>query len=134
MPPSVFEGGLRILIIALEVTGYFDIVTFCAALENVFERLPIHLRSVAAGQMIEFLFHSRRETHRGILGVRALVGSAVKVIGWLGFPDDFTRIFVVPDSDELGVPKVVRPRPLQEFDLSDSLRLEPNAVLHLLCG
>ena len=42
----------------------------------------------------------------------------------LGFTDDFTGIFVVPHSDELGVPKVVGPGPLQELDLSDGIGLE----------
>ena len=82
--------------------------------------------------MIEFLFHSRREAHIGILGFADFFGRVVNLGLLLGFPDDFTGIFVIPHSDELGVPKVVGPGPLQELDLSDGIGLEPNTLLHLL--
>jgi hypothetical protein len=50
----------------------------------------------------------------------------------LSFPDHLEGILVVFQSNELGVPRVVGPGQLQQLDLRDYLRPQPNTVLHLL--
>jgi len=50
----------------------------------------------------------------------------------LCFPDRLQGIFVVSQSNKLGMSQVVRPGPLQELDPCDHLRARPNTFLHFL--
>ena len=50
----------------------------------------------------------------------------------LRFPNDLRGIFVVSESNELRMSQVVSAGPLQELDLRDYLRTQPNTFLHFL--
>jgi hypothetical protein len=50
-----------------------------------------------------------------------------------GLPHDLARVFIVSQSNELGVPQMVGSSPLEELDLRHGMWLEPHGFLHLLC-
>ena len=48
------------------------------------------------------------------------------------FPNHLPRISIISHRDELGVSRVIGAGPLQKLDLSDYLRLDLDALFHLL--
>ena len=52
--------------------------------------------------------------------------------GVLDFSNHLRRIFVLSESHELGMSQVIGPSPLQELDLCDYFRTQPNIILHFL--
>lgn len=65
-------------------------------------------------------------------GIRSISKSRRLRITAISFPDHPEGILVVFQSTEFGMPRVVGPSPLQEFDLRDQLRPQPNTPLHFL--
>jgi hypothetical protein len=53
---------------------------------------------------------------------------------YLSFPDDLFRVFVIAKRNEFGVSQMVGTGPLQKCYLSYGLGLQPDTLLHLLCG
>jgi hypothetical protein len=60
----VLRIGFRVLEIALEVAGRFDVFTLGPPPIQFLERGPIHLSLIATRERFEVLPNSGRETHR----------------------------------------------------------------------
>ncbi len=63
------------------------------------------------------------------LGVRERICA-----GLSGFFDDLPGIFIVPERDKLRVTQVIGSGPLQELDVCDQVRADPDTFLHFLRG
>jgi len=50
-----------------------------------------------------------------------------------GFPHHLARVLVISQAHKLCVPQMIRIGPLQKLNLRHNLRLDPDALFHLLC-
>jgi hypothetical protein len=78
--------------------------------------------------------HTRKERAFRLGASIGVVPISCNADGVSSLLHNLPRIFVIPERNELGVPKFVGPGPLSEIDSHNYLRFHPNTALHFLGG